>query len=288
MAKFIVKRLSIAAVRFIGIALILLVLMELSYCILGDNNRHVWEAASYSATVPEGMPHQGQNWVAVFSSHAAGSLLVLGIAFSVVILIGYGWGILGARMRRIGLIHYVTLPFGLLACIPGFWFITMVVVFTLFRWGRPGFADELSVSEGFDYLTLWHATVLAFPITFGMLCWQLKAVSKEICAKAAEPYVKALYIRGHRSEAIFYRNIFKQSISGLVLLFDKTLSPLMGALIAVEWAYRYPGIGTLLVESAREARFEGVFLTGIGMSSFIILMTLLREIVAHSLNSEKP
>ena len=283
MPRFIVKRAFFAALRFVGVALGLLVLVEVSYCVLGGSGRHVWEADSYSRLVPGGMADQGRLWSSVFLSSALASLAVIGFAYGAILLIGYGWGIAGARMRRIRLAHFLAFPFGLLSSIPGFWLMTMVVTFTIFHWNRPGYPDEISLAKGFDFLSIWHAMVVAFPVSCGLLAWQLRAVSKTVCEKASEPYVKSLYLRGYRSEAIFYGNIFKHSLKGLIGLFDRTLSPLLGALVTVEWAYHYRGIGTLLVESARASRYEGILLTGIGMAAITIAAAFLREIGEHYL-----
>jgi len=224
------------------------------------------------------MKHQGETWRAVFLKCGMATLSVVGMAYGTVLLVGYGWGILGARLRRFGATQFLAAPFSLVACIPAFWLVTMVVVITVFRWDRPGFADELTIPGGFDFLSVWHSAVVAFPIASGLMAWQLRAVSNEISTQAAEPYVRALFIRGHGGETIFYGNIFKHSLKGLIQLFDKSLPPLLGALIPVEWAYHYRGLGTFLVEAVREARYEGIFLTGLCLFSFLVLVTLFREI----------
>lgn len=279
MPKFIAKRAVFALIRFIGTGLVLLALVEWSFCMLGGSDRHVWDRSNYSSLIDGVMGHHGEIWKSALVAHALSSLLVVGIAYGTILIVGYGWGILGARLRRIGLIHYLIWPFSLLSNVPGFWFVTLIVTFSVYHWNRPGYADEANITEGFDFLTVWNAAIIAFPITCGLLAWQMKAVSKEICEKASEPYIKALYIRGHRSESIFYRNIFKHSLRGLIGLFDRTLSPLLGALITVEWAFHYHGLGTLLVESARASRYEGMFLVGMSMAGLIIAIAFVREIV---------
>ncbi len=279
MARYVIKRIFTSLLRLVIILILLLGVMELAYVLLGTKERHVWEIF----TQPEEPTSQllgAKSGARQLLVHAGlKSLTVVAIAFGVVVLVGYGWGILGGRLRKVGLVHVLSLPFSIIACIPGFWLVTMVSLFTVLLWNRPGFAGEVSIVDGPNFLNLWHAVVLAVPVSAGCLVWQLRAVTGEIQAKAREPYLRSLFIRGHSREVIFYRNIFAHALSPLCRLFEKTLSPMIGALITVEWAYRYPGAGNLLVESCRTGWYEGIFAIGAGISLVIVATAFCREIV---------
>ncbi len=277
MLRIVLQRLLVSILRFAAAGLALLALMEFSFCVLGGSDRHVWEAASYGPVPPELSPRP-VSWAGLFEDRVRTSLPVLLLCVPSIFLIGYSWGVLGARLRRFHGARVLAAPFSLFACVPGFWFVVLVAIYSYFHWGRPGFGNDLVVEGGPDPLTWWHAAVVALPTVAAGAAWQIRAVSDVLEKEVTGSYVRGLFLAGYSDEDIFYRNAFRRALPRLVAVSGGTLSSVAGGLVCLEYAFRYPGMGSLLVESVKGGEYGGVLLSALSLAAFLSAMALFSEI----------
>lgn len=274
----ILQRLAVTILRLGIAAMFLLVLIEISYVVLGGAERHVWEdfsMAGRGARAP-GTPDSVEVWKAA----SANTIFVLAFAYGGALLVGYVWGILAARWRRVGGKYLLSLIFSVFASVPPFWFAIVVAMYSFFFWKRPGFANDWVVERGPDVLSWWHAAVVALPAFAGAAGWQIRAVSTVLEREASLPYVRGLFYSGYSDENIFYGNVLRRAVPALIRLLDGTLPFVIGCTICVEWAFRYRGIGRLFVEAVRAADYRGVFLGGIWMAVLVCVIMFLREVAS--------
>ncbi|NLT71479.1 MAG: ABC transporter permease subunit [Verrucomicrobiaceae bacterium] len=285
MLRIVLQRLLVSVLRFATAALALLVLTEFAFGVLGGSDRHVWEATSYGPVPPELSPRP-VSWAGLFEERVRRSLPVLLLCVPAIFLIGYSWGVLGARLRRFHGARVLAAPFALLACVPGFWFVVLVAIHSYFHWGRPGFANDLVVERGPDLLTWWHAAIVALPALVAGAGWQIRAVSDMLEKEMTGGYVRGLFLVGYSEEDIFYRNAFRRALPQLFAVSSGTLSSVAGSLVCVEYAFRYPGIGSLLIESAKGGSYGGIFLSALALAALISGGVLLSEIAAALIRPE--
>ncbi|MBP9224077.1 MAG: ABC transporter permease subunit [Verrucomicrobiales bacterium] len=276
MARLILQRLLVSLIRFGGAILVLLVLVEFAYCVLGGSGNHVWLYDSYGPVPPE-LTSRPVNWAGLFFDRLAATLPVAGLAFGGILLIGYSWGVMGARLRRFHLARILSAPFSAFACIPGFWFVVLVAIYSYFSWQRPGFANDLIVEDGPNLLAWWHAAVIALPAMALGAAWQIREVSGVLEREVALPYVKGLHLAGYSDEDIFYGNAFRRAVPLLISVSDRTLSSVVGSLICLEYAFRFPGSGALLVESVKLQSYAGIFVSALSLSLIVSVGVLLRD-----------
>ncbi len=277
MLRIVLQRLLVSLLRFAAASLALLVLMEFAFCVLGGSDRHVWEAASYGPVPPELSPRP-VSWRGLFEERVRTSLPVLLLCVPAIFLIGYSWGVLGARLRRFHGARVLAAPFALFACVPGFWFVVLVAIHSYFHWGRPGFANDLQVERGPDPLLWWHAAIVALPMLAAGAAWQIRAVADVLEKEVTSAYVRGLFLAGYSDEDIFYRNVFRRALPQLFAVSGATLSSVAGGLVCLEYAFRYPGMGSLLVESVKGAEHGGVLLSALSLAAFLSAMVLFSEI----------
>lgn len=282
MVRIILQSLLVALIRFTAAGIALMALIELAYCVVGETDRHVWLSESYGLVPPELTPRP-VNWVGLLKGRAAASLPVMFVSLLGVLLIGVAWGTLGARLRRFRAASLLGAPFGVFACVPGFWFVILIAIYSYFQWKRPGFANELVVDRGPDILGWWHACVIALPLMAAGVAWQIRAVSSVLEKEAARPYLRGLFIAGYSDEDIFYRNAFRRALPSLLALSDRTVSFLAGSLICLEFAFRYPGIGSLLIESVKLGSYVGILVSALSMAAFVSLCVAISECAARLL-----
>jgi ABC-type dipeptide/oligopeptide/nickel transport system permease component len=276
MARLILQRLLVSLIRFGGAVLVLLVLVEFAFCVIGESENHIWLYDSYGPVPPEMTSHP-VNWAALFFDRLAATLPVAGLAFGGILLIGYTWGVMGARFRRFHLSRILSAPFSAFACIPGFWFVVLVAMYSYFHWQRPGFANDLIVEDGPDLLAWWHACIVGLPAMAMGAAWQIREVSGVLESEASRPYVKGLFLAGYSDENIFYGNAFRRAIPSLIAVSDRTISAVVGSLIVLEYAFRFPGSGALLVESVKMQSYAGIFVSALSLSLIVSAGVLLRD-----------
>ena len=95
--------------------------------------------------------------------------------------------------------------------------------------------------------------------------------------EVALPYVKGLHLAGYSDEDIFYGNAFRRAVPLLISVSDRTLSSVVGSLICLEYAFRFPGSGALLVESVKLQSYAGIFVSALSLSLIVSVGVLLRD-----------
>lgn len=276
MARIVLQRLLVSVIRLAAAGLALIVLIELAFCVLGGSDRHIWKAESYGPVPPE-LSARPVSWAGLLEDRVRVSLPVFVICVPGILLIGYSWGVLGARLRRFHGARLLAAPFSLFACVPGFWFVVLVAIYSYFQWKRPGFANDLVVEQGPDLLTWWHAGVVALPALAAGAAWQIRAVSAVLEREVTRPYLRGLFMAGYSEEDLFYRNAFRRALPSLFALSDRTFSALAGGLVCLEYAFRYPGIGSLLVESVRLGSYGGILVSALALAAFLSAAVLISE-----------
>jgi len=282
MIRHLLHRLIVSAVRLIAAGIALLVLLELSFCVFGGSDDHVWMPESYGPVPPELAPRP-LDWLELMSERSVATGRVLLLAIPGILLVGYAWGILGARLRRFHAARLLAAPFAAFACVPGFWFVGLVAIYSYFHWQRPGFANDLVVERGPDLLTWWHASVVALPAMAAGIAWQIRAVSTVLEREAGSQWVRGLSVAGFDNEEIYYGNVLRRATPAFAALFDRNFPALLGGLAVLESAFRYPGMGALLVDSVKSGSYSGILLSSLAMTAFATLATLLRELVSPPL-----
>jgi len=203
-----------------------------------------------------------------------------------VFLIGYNWGVLGARLRRFRADRILSAPFSALACVPAFWFVVVVAIYSYFHWQRPGFANDVVVEEGPDLLSWWNACILSVPAMVAAVGWQIRAVSGAIEKELSCPYVRGLFASGYSDEDIFYRNVLRRSLPSLLALGDRTIPAMTGSLICLEYAFRYPGVGSLLVESVLLRSYGGIIGSSLWMMAWTGIFVFIKDCVVRILKPD--
>jgi peptide/nickel transport system permease protein len=279
MIRHLLQRCLVASIRFTAAAIGLLLLMEFSFVVLAGSKVHVWDPAAYGA-VPAELSPRPAGWGRLLRARGEASGRILLLAVPSVLLIGYSWGILGARLRRQRVATLLAAPFAGFACAPGFWFVGLVAIYSYFHWQRPGFANDLVVERGPDLLAWWHAAVVALPALAAGAAWQIRAVAAVLEREVAQPRLRSAFIAGAPDEEIFYRRALRRSRSALFALADRAVPALLGGLVVLEPAFRYPGIGSLLVESIRLGSYPGILLASLSLTALATVATVLREILS--------
>lgn len=282
MTRILIHRLFVLSLRLAGVAAILVVLLEVGFGWLREESIHVWNA-SLSSPLPLDFSPEGSDPVLYVWEAFLRSLPALVISFLGIWLIGYGWGVLGARFRKAGVAWFLRFPFAVGACFPGFWIVILVALYSYLVWERPGFADEIRVDRGPDLVRWWNATVISVPLILVGASRLLKGVGEVLKEQFGRLDRGALFLLGKSSEDIFYRRVFRPSVKNLVGLMDQAVPLTLGGLVIVETAFHHDGIGSACIEGIREGEVSVVFLSAFFLAMLAGVFTWLRECIVCSM-----
>lgn len=279
MIVHLLQRALVALVRVAVAALLILVLIELGGGVFARAERHVWEI-DLAAAVPEDLAARPLSWSDLLAERVAASARVMLLSTAGALLTGLSWGLLGARWRKFGGARLLAAPFAAFACVPGFWWVIAVAVYSYFHWGRPGFANDLVVEEGPDLLTWWHAAVIALPVFAVGAAWQIRAVASVIEGEAARPWVRTWFVEGRNDEEIFYGHLLGQAWRAALAKTAAIWPAMLGALVVLETAFRFEGVGSLLVESIRLSSHPGMIFAALTLTIAAAVGSFLAEAIA--------
>lgn len=259
-------------------AALLLLAMEVGYVVFGGSHRHVWDRSAFGP-VPAELSARPVSWGGLLAEKAWETGRVLLIGVPAWWIVGYAWGMLGARARRFRVARLLAAPFAAFACAPGFWFVTLVAVYAYFHWQRPGFANDLVLESGPNLLAWWHAAVVALPATAAAIAWQIAAVAGALEREATRPWVRGLFALGCDDREIFYGSVLRRGVPALVEAGDRALPAFLGSVVILESAFRYDGLGAMFVQSVKLASYSGIFLGGMGFASLALAFAFVREVL---------
>ncbi|MEM9017581.1 MAG: ABC transporter permease subunit [Verrucomicrobiota bacterium] len=285
MIRFLLQRLLLLVIR-IGLALLVVgAVIEVSRFIFGKEADPIW-AVSWNDPVPGEIAPWVKSWEELLHRRISNSGIALLLALTGALAFGYSWGILVARLRALRLRPVLSFSFQLFASIPGFWFVVLVALYSYVNWQRPGFANDVVVETGPDLLRWWNALVVAIPAAAAATAWQFRAVSDAVDSERSRPFVSGLFMAGFRDDEVFYHHVLRQAKPVLCGLIDGSVPLLLGTMVFAEAAFRYEGMGALLVESLHEPSRFGLLASSLWMITVASILLTIREVLEYVANAD--
>ncbi|MCC7275869.1 MAG: ABC transporter permease [Alphaproteobacteria bacterium] len=221
----------------------------------------------------------GRPVLTVILERVPATLLLMGSALSLAIVLGLAIGILGA-VRRYSLFDYLATTGALVALsFPTFWFGLMAIfLFAVeLRWLPTGGMFELG-EEGNPLDLLRHLVlptlVLALVIT---ATWSRYARSSFL-EVMHQDYMRTARAKGLRRHEILFRHAFPNAVKPLIALLGVELPFLFSGALVTETIFGWPGMGRLFVDAL--AMKEYPILMGMVMFTavFVIVGNLLADV----------
>lgn len=213
------------------------------------------------------------------------SLGVGTLGFGLVLAFGPVIGVVAGRIPRWGLSQLLVALIILAGWLPGWWLMLLGIGWQVGRWRHPGFADAPAAQAGPVWIEpLWHAAQIAGLAALAPTAWYLSQLIDAFRRRAGEPHAIAARMRGLGAGDLFYRHVLRLCLGPFVRGIDAALPLLFGGQILLEWTLRYPGLGRLLVESARADHFTGLLAALLVFATIAIILRSLLEALHHGLD----
>jgi peptide/nickel transport system permease protein len=176
------------------------------------------------------------------------SLMLTGVSFVLIALIGVGLGIVAALRHGRALDHGVSVATYLGIAVPEFfWAIVVIIVFAAWLGWLPASGYE-PISAG---VWIWAKHLIAPTITlvFGHLAHVSRLTRSSMIEVMQSPYITAARAKGLPERVVVLHHALRNALLPAITVLALDFGRLMGGIVVVETVFAYPGLGRLIVFS---------------------------------------
>ena len=231
-----------------------------------------------------------QTVIRMIGDRLPNTLLLMGIAFIVTLLIALPIGILSAVRQYSWLDHLATTFSFVGFAVPPFWSgLMLIVIFSVKarEWGLPALPSSGMVTLGADGGVLDRVAHLVMPVTVLALfnaAQYTRYVRGSMLEALHQDYVRTARSKGLEERVVLWRHTLKNASLPVVTAVTLDIPGLFTGAIVTESIFAWPGMGRLFIEAA--ARFDYAALMGIVMIAAVLVMcsTLLADLLYAALD----
>lgn len=210
------------------------------------------------------------------------TLLLMGSAMSIAIIIGMCTGILGA-FKRYSIFDYLATTGAMVALsFPTFWFGLMAIyIFSLkLGWFPSGGMFTLGGDEGF--LDLFRHLVLPTVVLALVLVAQWSRYTRSSFLEVIhQDYIRTAKSKGIKGSKILFRHALPNAIAPLIALAGVQLPWLFSGALVAETIFGWPGMGRLFVDSLTMKEYPVLM----GMIMFTAIAVIFGNLIADIINA---
>lgn len=223
--------------------------------------------------------------VEVIGARIGNTLILGGIGFVLIFGLAMALGILCAwyedRLpdRIICQIGTVT------SCIPEFWLsLILILIFAVnLRWlpssGAYAVGEAENIKSRFRHLILPMTVVVT-----GHLWYYAYMIRNRILEEVRADYVLLARAKGLTRRSVMFRHCLRNVMPAYLSIMAISVPHILGGTYIVETVFSYPGIGTLLYESARYKDYNLLMLLGILSGIAVIFCNMLSQIINEKID----
>jgi peptide/nickel transport system permease protein len=176
------------------------------------------------------------------------SLMLTGVSFLLIALIGVGLGIVAALRHGRALDHSISVATYLGIAVPEFfWAIIVIIIFAAWLGWLPASGYE-PLSAG---VWIWAKHLIAPTITlvFGHLAHVSRLTRSSMIEVMQSPYITAARAKGLPERVVVLHHALRNALLPAITVLALDFGRLMGGIVVVETVFAYPGLGRLIVFS---------------------------------------
>lgn len=221
----------------------------------------------------------------VIGARIGNTLILGGIGFLLIFGLAMALGILCAwyedRLpdRIICQIGTVT------SCIPEFWLsLILILIFAVnLRWLPSSGAYAIGEAENIGS-RLRHLILPMTVVVTGHLWYYAYMIRNRILEEVRADYVLLARTKGLKRQSVMFRHCLRNVIPAYLSIMAISVPHILGGTYIVETVFSYPGIGTLLYESARYKDYNLLMLLGILSGTAVIFCNMLSQIINEKID----
>lgn len=190
------------------------------------------------------------------------SLLIVGCALFLSLVIGVPLGILAATRPGSRIDAFVTSIASLGVALPNFWLAMLLVATFALNWNFFPATGAKPLSAGIGPALL-HAALPSIALAAGGVAEVARQLRSSLVEVLGSQYVRTLHAKGLSPAAILWRHGLKNVSVNLLTVVGLIFNRLLGATVVIEAVFAIPGIGSMVVHAAIHKDFpviQGVVL----------------------------
>jgi len=211
------------------------------------------------------------------------SLLLAGVSFVLVAVIGIGLGVVAALRHGRALDHTVSIATYLGIAVPEFfWAIIIIVVFAAWLGWLPASGYE-PLSAGFS---AWAKPLIApvMTLVFGHLAHVSRLTRSSMIEVMQSPYVMAARAKGLPERVVVLHHALRNALLPAITVLALDFGRLMGGIVVVETIFAYPGLGRLVVFSIQNRDLPTLQAAILVVAAIYALANLVADLLYAFLN----
>ena len=235
-----------------------------------------WAAGMFSGTWGNTF-FGGRPVLHVILERVPATLILMGSALSIAILLGTAIGMLGA-VRRYSLFDYLATTGALFALsFPTFWFGLMAIyVFAVrLRWLPSGGMFDLG-NEGDPVDLLIHLVLPTLVLALVLVATWSRYARSSFLEVIHQDYIRTARAKGLVERDVLMKHAFPNALVPLIALFGLQLPTLFSGALVTETIFGWPGMGRLFVDSLTMKEYPVLM----GMMMFTALFVIVGNLLA--------
>lgn len=224
----------------------------------------------------------GRKVTDLIAYHFPNTLLLMGTAFGITVVLGIPLGVISAVRRNKSADYAITTMSIISFSAPTFWTgILAIVVFSL--WTRQRGLPYLPSGGMYDFIEgptfasiARHLILPASILAFSMLARYIRYVRSSLIDVLSQDYIRTARAKGVPERRVLYKHGMKNSLLPVVTIIAVDMPQLMGGSLITEQVFSWPGMGRLMVDHAGRADFPVLM----GILVFVALIVTVLTVVA--------
>jgi peptide/nickel transport system permease protein len=221
----------------------------------------------------------GRPITAIIGDRFPATLELTVTAFFISTVLGISWGLFSAA-RPNGIIDYAGRMMGVLSvAVPGFFFaILLLQVFAYqLEWFNPGGRVYPGKTGMFDRLP--NLVLPVVTMVFSMIGILIRYTRNSALDVMSREYIKTARSKGLSERQILFRHVMRNSLGPVLVILVFRLPLLVGGSVLIEYVFRWPGIGNVIVTSIASSDYPLVMITTMLIAIAILIASFLVDVV---------
>ena len=211
------------------------------------------------------------------------SLMLTGLSFVLIAVIGVGLGIVAALRHGRPLDHGVSVATYLGIAVPEFfWAIVVLIVFAAWLGWLPASGYEPLSAGVWEWAK--HLIAPTMTLVFGHLAHVSRLTRSSMIEVMQSPYITAARAKGLPERVIVLHHALRNALLPTITVLALDFGRLMGGIVVIETVFAYPGLGRLVVFSIQNRDLPTLQAAILVVAALYALANLLADLLYARLN----
>lgn len=206
------------------------------------------------------------------------TVLLVGYAAVLIVVLGLGLGIVGGAFRRAG--PAVAAISGVLLGVPVFVAAQVLVAVAALRWGV---FPAQGAGEGLGD-RLYHLTLPAIALALSFSAWVAQVTMAAVREERVRDHVTTARGRGVPPGRVFRRHVLRNAAIPMVTVSGLTIAGLVAGVVVAEQAFNLAGVGSLLIGAVSAKDYNVVLAVSVILVVIFVLVTSTIDILHRVLD----